>query len=97
MRRGPGPPPRPLASIVEAGLTPRDPVKAYQKSNSPTVRTSSQIPAVQATFQNLAAPASFRSPAAPVVPGSAGFESYPNLEELARSANFERTASLVAA
>src|ERR1700722_284609 len=94
MRRAPDPPPRPSASIAEAGLTPRDLVKAYQKSNSPTVRTSSQIPAVQASFQILAAQASFRSPAAPVATGSAGFESYRYLAELARSADFERTASL---
>src|SRR6202041_2871367 len=86
MRRAPAPQPRPLASIVEEGLAPRGLVKANQKLASPTMRTRSQSPAAQASFQTLAAP---------VVPDSAGFESHLELVELARSANFERTALLV--
>src|ERR1700722_1379488 len=85
MRRAPAPPLRPSASIVEAGLMPRDLAKANQKLISPTMRTSSQSPAAQASFQTLA------------VPVVSGFESHREPAELARSANFERTASLVPA
>src|ERR1700720_2436395 len=91
MRRVPDPPPLQLASIVEAGLTPRGLVKSNQKAISPALSPSPPSPAARASFQTLAE----LDPADSV--GSAGFESYRDLAEPARFADSERTASLVAA